>query len=96
VDLSDTEQAGITVVEVAAVDVKRVPQIYQHHSKEASAALLLPSACYILSDESSIPFYSTSNGYENTIGMDEKERTRGKSLENGTCSIFKYIQKATT
>jgi len=23
----------------------------------------LPSACYILSDESSIPFYSTSNGY---------------------------------
>jgi len=22
------------------------------------------SACYILSDESSIPFYSTSNGYE--------------------------------
>jgi len=36
VDLSDTEQAGITVVEVAAVDVKRVPQIYQHHSKEAS------------------------------------------------------------
>jgi len=25
----------------------------------------LPSACYILSDESSIPFYSTSNGYNN-------------------------------
>jgi len=25
----------------------------------------LPSACYILSDESSIPFYSTSNGYKN-------------------------------
>jgi len=24
----------------------------------------LPSACYILSDESSIPFYSTSNGYK--------------------------------
>jgi len=23
----------------------------------------LPSACYILSDESRIPFYSTSNGY---------------------------------
>jgi len=23
----------------------------------------LPSTCYILSDESSIPFYSTSNGY---------------------------------
>jgi len=23
----------------------------------------LPPACYILSDESSIPFYSTSNGY---------------------------------
>jgi len=27
----------------------------------------LPSACYILSDESSIPFYSTSNGYKNPI-----------------------------
>jgi len=25
----------------------------------------LPSACYILSDESSIPFYSTCNGYNN-------------------------------
>jgi len=25
----------------------------------------LPSACYILSDESSILFYSTSNGYKN-------------------------------
>jgi len=24
----------------------------------------LPYACYILSDESSIPFYSTSNGYK--------------------------------
>jgi len=27
----------------------------------------LPSACYILSDESSIPFYSTSNGYKKYI-----------------------------
>jgi len=26
----------------------------------------LPSACYILSDETSIPFYSTSNGYKKT------------------------------
>jgi len=26
---------------------------------------ILPSACYILSDESSIPFCSTSNGYNN-------------------------------
>jgi len=25
----------------------------------------LPSACYILSEKSSIPFYSTSNGYNN-------------------------------
>jgi len=25
----------------------------------------LPSTCYILSDESSIPFYSTSNEYKN-------------------------------
>jgi len=30
----------------------------------------LPSTCYILSDESSIPFYSTSNGYKNLfVGM---------------------------
>jgi len=29
----------------------------------------LSSACYILSDESSIPFYSTSNGYKNTIDL---------------------------
>jgi len=27
----------------------------------------LPSACYILSDESSMPFYSTSNGYKNDM-----------------------------
>jgi len=27
----------------------------------------LPSACYILSDEYSIPFYSTSNGYKNCL-----------------------------
>jgi len=27
----------------------------------------LPSASYILSDESSIPFYSTSNGYNNYL-----------------------------
>jgi len=26
-----------------------------------------PFACYILSNESSIPFYSTSNGYKNTL-----------------------------
>jgi len=25
----------------------------------------IPSTCYILSDESSIPFFSTSNGYNN-------------------------------
>jgi len=27
----------------------------------------LPSACYLLSDESSIPFYSTSNGYKKYV-----------------------------
>jgi len=34
----------------------------------------LPSACYILSDASSIPFYSTSNGYNkenNKIAYDQ-------------------------
>jgi len=30
----------------------------------------LPSACYILSDESSIPFYSTSNGYKYKVKSD--------------------------
>jgi len=29
----------------------------------------LPSACYILSDESSIPFYSTSNGYDKSYQL---------------------------
>jgi len=29
----------------------------------------LPSACYILSDESSIPFYSTSNGYNKLLDL---------------------------
>jgi len=29
----------------------------------------LPSACYILSDESNIPFYSTSNGYNVTASL---------------------------
>jgi len=28
-------------------------------------SVTLPSACYILFDKSSIPFYSTSNGYTN-------------------------------
>jgi len=36
----------------------------------------LPSACYILSDESSIPFYSTSNGYNNII-FKEKHFEKG-------------------
>jgi len=30
----------------------------------------LPSACYILSDESSIPFYSTCNGYKNKPNLE--------------------------
>jgi len=29
----------------------------------------LPSVCYILSDESSIPFSSTSNGYKNMLSI---------------------------
>jgi len=33
----------------------------------------LPSACYILSDDSSIPFYSTSNGLKNTLIRSESE-----------------------
>jgi len=32
----------------------------------------LSSACYILSDESSIPFYSTSNGYKNQRVSDQQ------------------------
>jgi len=50
----------------------------------------LPSTCYILSDESSIPFYSTSNGYKNnshfkglyTFFVKEKE----ESLDS-----FRYV-----
>jgi len=42
--------------------------IYYFMGSETSPSLTLgsetlPSACYMLSDESSIPFYSTSNGY---------------------------------
>jgi len=29
------------------------------------ASKTLPSTCYVLSDKSNIPFYSTSNGYNN-------------------------------
>jgi len=42
----------------------------------------LSSACYILSDEYSIPFYSTSNGYNNI------EMTLASSVEQLN-SIFK-------
>jgi len=38
----------------------------------------LPYACYILSDESSIPFYSTSNGYKNYSKMGKIVETLGK------------------
>jgi len=41
VDLSDTEEANVTVVEVAVVNVNKTSQINLHHSKSASAALLL-------------------------------------------------------
>jgi len=39
----------------------------------------LPSACYILSDESSIPFYSTSNGYKNLNNLQRNYRHFCKS-----------------
>jgi len=35
----------------------------------------LPSACYIMSDESSIPFYSTSNGYKNNHAIEISENS---------------------
>jgi len=37
----------------------------------------LPSACYILSDESSTPFYTTSNGYN-------KNKSKNKTCINKT------------
>jgi len=40
----------------------------------------LPSACYILSGESSIPFYSTSNGYNKS--------NKGNSLKTYSSSIY--------
>jgi len=36
----------------------------------------LSSACYILSDESSISFYSTSNGYKYSV-----KNSRGKRID---------------
>jgi len=39
----------------------------------------LPSACYILSDESSMPFYSTSNGYNNLF-RDDNIKTRKNAI----------------
>jgi len=37
-----------------------------------------PSTCFILSDESSIPFYSTSNGYNKRIGYSRWPVVDGK------------------
>jgi len=45
----------------------------------------LPSACYILSDESSIPFYSTSNGYNKKQGY-----SRRFELSATRYSFFKF------
>jgi len=50
----------------------------------------LPSACYILSDESSIPFYSTSNGYKK--GRDREEVTSETLLRDKT-AIEHILQK---
>jgi len=45
----------------------------------------LSSACYILSDKSSIPFYSKRNGYNESAGA---ERLKIKIIINGLNECF--------
>jgi len=42
----------------------------------------LPSACYVLSDESSIPSYSTSNGYKKRKEIRDEKKKKEKKLIN--------------
>jgi len=57
----------------------------------------LPSACYILFDESSIPFYSTSNGYNNQHRHLHNQqaglRNRQRYLERTTETEFFFFCK---
>jgi len=50
----------------------------------------LPSACYILSDESSIPFYSTSNGYKNLTNVFDLCRKHNLKLHPEKCTFFRH------
>jgi len=56
----------------------------------------LPSACYILSDEYSIPFYSTSNGYKNIKNphtkYDEMRCIHLNKPQNTTKLIYIFCQ----
>jgi len=56
----------------------------------------LPSACYILSDESSVPFYSTSNRHKNTefimcISLQKLATHWRRSFPTDEVYIFIYI-----
>jgi len=53
----------------------------------------LPSACYILSDESSIPFYSTSNGYKNyNLRRHEVSYTVGQEIYRRNFQQSKFVK----
>jgi len=49
----------------------------------------LPSACYKLVDESSIPFYSTSNGYNNKEKEAIMSTYHDEPLQGGHTGITK-------
>jgi len=54
----------------------------------------LPSVCYILSDESSIPFYSTSNGYNYcTLSPESNLFTRLLNREKSLCNKIREYNK---
>jgi len=55
----------------------------------------LPSACYIFSDESSIPFYSTSNGYKNNVKGETVEVLSAKlmNLQQRNKTANQYTQE---
>jgi len=54
---------------------------------------MLPSACYILSDEFSIPFFSTSNGYNNVpFEWTNESRLTGIKIHTSIISQFFEIR----
>jgi len=56
----------------------------------------LPAVCYILSDEYSINFYPTSNGYKNNIKQKRKLTSASRSLYSLAFIIIKFINTSTS